>query len=283
VRWQRQIGASSFADARTVEQTPDGGYILAGSAGVIGRSSVLVVKLNASGGIQWQQTYGTGYDDTANSVQQVSDGGYVIAGQDSSQIAGQTRGDALLLKLTSAGTIQWQDRYDVGYRCYDNGYSETCLYLGSTADSVRQTADGGYAIAGTIQFLFGNGVETASWLAATDSSGKVSWQNDYYAVNARSGSPYPSSFSAVTQASDGGFVAVGSTDEYNNSDNVWLIKTDASGNVASCTEAHPATSTAFGAGLTPSASSLPVASPGAAGTGVGGAATSATLTAHKDC
>lgn len=282
LQWQRQIGSSSFTDARTVQQTSDGGYIIAGSAGVIGSSSVFVAKLDASGNVAWQQTYGTGYYDTANSVQQTSDG-YVIAGQETTGPGGSTQADALLLKLASGGTIQWQDRYDVGYQCYDNGYSETCGYLSSNASGVRQTADGGYALAGSIQFIFGQEVATASWLVKTDSGGNIAWENDYYPVDASTGNPYSSAFSALAQARDGGFVAVGYTDEYNNSDNVWLVKTDASGNVASCKEAHPATISTLSAGLTVSAPAFPVVTPATAGTAVSGGTTAATLTTHKDC
>jgi hypothetical protein len=272
VQWQRQIGSGSFADAQAVQQTADGGYILAGSTGVIGDSSVLVVKLGAAGTVQWQQAYGTGYEDMARSVQQTADGGYAVAGEVSSQSGpGSTQGAALLLKLTSSGTIQWQEQYAPG-----NG-------LGGTATSVRQTADGGYILAGSIQLTVEGAPETASWLAKAAPAGAITWQHDYYAVNAGTGLPYPSAFSAVAQAGDGGFVGVGYTDEYHNSDNVWLVKTDANGNVANCTEAHPAVSVAAGAGLTATASSLPVVTPATAGAPVSGTATSASLTTHKDC
>ena len=76
---------------------------------------------------------------------------------------------------------------------------------------------------------------------------------------------------------------MGYTDEYHNSDNVWLVKTDANGNVANCTEAHLAVSVAAGAGLTATASSLPVVAPATAGAPVSGTATSVSLTSHKDC
>jgi len=272
VQWQRQIGASTFADAQTVQQTSDDGYIIAGSTGSIGSSSVLVVKLDASGTIQWQQTSSTGsdYEDTASSVPQTAGDGYVVAGQVIPQIPPGIRlPDALLLKLTSGGTIQWQDRYDAG---------------DSLSSSVLRTADGGYAIAGSIQLIVDGEPETASWLAKTTFTGTISWQHDYYAINASTTRPYPRAFSGLAQAGDGGFVAARYTDGYRNSDNVWLVKTDATGNVASCAEARPATSAAVGAGLTASGSSLPVAAPATAGAGVsGGTATTATLTTHKDC
>lgn len=271
VQWQRQIGSGTFADAQAVRQTSDGGYVIAGSTGYIGSSSVLVVKLDASGNVQWQQAYGTGNNDTANSVRQTSDGGYIVAGVVAVSSGGSTRSYALLLKLGPTGVIQWQTRYDPGNN------------LGSVASNVRQTSDGGYVLAGTIELIVDGAPEDASWLAKTTSTGAVSWQHNYYAINATTTRPYPSSFYDVAQTADGGFVAAGYTDEYNNSDNVWLVKTDASGNVASCPEAHAAVSTALSAGLTASALSLPVATPANAGAALSGGTTAATLTTHKDC
>jgi hypothetical protein len=274
VQWQRQIGSGTFADAQAVRQTSDGGYIIAGSTGAIGSSSVLMVKLDASGDVQWQQAYGTGNEDSANSVRQTSDGGYIVAGFVAVSSGGSTQDYALLLKLGPTGAIQWQTRYDPG----DHFGIDA-----SDASSVRQTSDGGYVLAGTIALIVDGAPEQASWLAKTTSTGAVSWQHDYYKINAATGLPYPSSFYDVAQTSDGGFVAAGYTDEYNNSDNVWLVKTDASGNVASCPEAHTAASTALSAGLTASTPSLPVATPANAGTALSGGTTAATLTTHKDC
>lgn len=272
VQWQRQIGSGSFADAQAVRQTADGGYVIAGGAGPFGKSSVLVVKLGSSGAIQWQRTYGTGNNDTASSVRQTTDGGYAVTGVVSPQgTPGTVRGAALLLKLTSAGAIQWQRRYDPG------------AGFGGSGASVRQTADGGYLLAGSIEFTVNGAPEIASWLAKTTSTGAISWQRDYYGINASTGLPYPSDFSAAAPAADGGYIAVGTTDKYHNSNDVWLVKTDASGNVAGCGKVHPAVSTALGAGLTAAPSALPEAAPAAAGAGVSGATTPATLTTVQAC
>ena len=185
---------------------------------------------------------------------------------------GNTQDYALLLKLGPTGAIQWQTRYDPGND------------LDGEASSVQQTSDGGYVLAGTIDIITPDGaLGDVSWLAKTTSTGAVSWQHDYYAINAATTLPYSSSFYDLAQTSDGGFVAAGYTDEYNNSDNVWLVKTDASGNVASCSEAHTAAATALSAGLTASTLSLPVATPAYAGTALSGGTTAATLTTHKDC
>ncbi|HDG68569.1 MAG TPA: hypothetical protein ENG11_05435, partial [candidate division Zixibacteria bacterium] len=64
IEWQRCIGGSNDDYAYAVEQTADGGYIVAGCTksgdipGVHGEWDILVVKLNSSGDIQWQRCLG---------------------------------------------------------------------------------------------------------------------------------------------------------------------------------------------------------------------------------
>jgi hypothetical protein len=148
LEWQKNIGGSNDEIAYTVQQTTDGGYIVAGSTtssntgNVIGTnkglSDIWIVKLSGSGIIQWQKLYGGNDEDIATSIKKTSDGGYIVAGSTKSTTnIGVSNGenDFWVAKLSTTGTIQWQK------------------VLGGSADdlsrSVIQTADGGYAIAGS--------------------------------------------------------------------------------------------------------------------------------------
>ena len=64
-----------------MQQTSDGGYIIAGyvTPGENQNSNIYLLKTNDTGEEQWSQTFGGAGDDTAQSVQQTSDGGYIIA------------------------------------------------------------------------------------------------------------------------------------------------------------------------------------------------------------
>ncbi len=76
--------------ANSIQQTSDGGYIVAGATESFGagEKDAWVIKLDAKGNVQWRKTYGGKYGDKANSIQQTSDGGYIVAGMTGSFGAG---------------------------------------------------------------------------------------------------------------------------------------------------------------------------------------------------
>ena len=86
--WQKCLGGGDNDDAKSVQQTADGGYMVAGYtdsnngdvSGNHGVDDYWVVKLNESGNLVWQKCLGGGYSDQAYSIQQTADCGYVVAG-----------------------------------------------------------------------------------------------------------------------------------------------------------------------------------------------------------
>jgi hypothetical protein len=75
-RWAIAYGTAQSDQAYSVQQTSDGGFIVAGVTDTSGSSAAWVFKLDANGGIEWQKTYG-GVDTNyvVKSIQQTSDGG----------------------------------------------------------------------------------------------------------------------------------------------------------------------------------------------------------------
>jgi hypothetical protein len=63
----------------SVQQTTDGGYIIAGSI-TFGNPDVWLIKTNANGDTLWTKTFGGGEAEIGLSVQQTNDGGYIITG-----------------------------------------------------------------------------------------------------------------------------------------------------------------------------------------------------------
>jgi cysteine-rich repeat protein len=86
-----------------------------------------------------------------------------------------------------------------------------------------QTSDGGYILAGATDGLGAGGSD--AWLVKTDSSGNIQWQKAY------GGSADDIALSVIETAA-GGFVFTGQTESFGRGDtDVWVVKTDASGNI----------------------------------------------------
>jgi len=204
--WEKTYGGSGYDYARSVEQTTDGGYIIAGSTNSYGVSTdAYLVKADALGNTEWEKTYGGSSYDYAYSVKQTADGGYIIAGDTGSYGAGLS--DVYLVKTDALGNIEWEKTY--GDSVYEHGRS------------VQQTTDGGYIIAGDTNSydVYGD-----VYLVKTDASGNIEWENTY------GGSGYDYARS-VEQTTDGGYIIAGDSGSYDVNGDIYLIKTDALGNI----------------------------------------------------
>jgi TolB-like protein len=168
------------------------------------------VKTDANGNIQWAKTYGgTGWDE-AYSVQQTSDGGYIVAGETYSFGAGYR--DIFLIKTDANGNIQWAKTY--------GGTDDDWAY------SVQQTSDGGYIVAGWTESFGADSTDV--FLIKTDANGNIIWAKTY-------GGTLRDVASSVQQTSDGGYIVAGYTRSFGAVFNdLFLIKTDANGNIGSC-------------------------------------------------
>ena len=212
IQWQKTFGGSDYDSGLSVQQTTDGGYIIAGPNGSfgVGGYDVYFIKTNSAGNLQWQNTFGGSDDDVGFSVQRTFDGGYIITGYTLSFGSGGS--DVYLIKTDSAGNLLWQKTFDGSD--YDCGYS------------VQQTIDGGYIVAGKAwSFAFGGGF-TDVYLIKTDPNGNLLWQKTF------GGSDEDDGFS-VLQTTDGGYIIVGYTESFAEGyyGDVYLIKTDPNGNL----------------------------------------------------
>jgi hypothetical protein len=254
VLWQRLIAPAgrTYALLSAVRQTTDGGYVAAGTvytAVDAGLSAVLVVRLDSAGNVAWQRGFNS-FDSSGaatagefvSSVAQTSEGGYAVAGAWGDTLPGTCCQGPLLLKLHATGAIQWQKAYSGGIHCFFNGYWTQCYAIGGLAYSVHQTSDGGFALGGAGHVRFADSLPMVPWLAKTDASGNLVWQYGYYETNPASGRTLSQYFASSSPARDGGYLAVGFTENaVDLKGELLAVRTDSAGLVGGCSEIHPAT------------------------------------------
>jgi uncharacterized delta-60 repeat protein len=216
--WEKSLGGSGRDIARSVRQTSDGGYIIAGSSnsndedvsGNHGKWDFWVVKLKNGGAIEWQNSLGGSEDDVAFSVQQTNDGGYIVAGHTGSEdgdVSGNHgRWDFWIVKLKKDGTTDWQR--SVGGPGHDRAYS------------VWQTKDGGYIVAGAAPKR--DGGDTDFWIVKLKTDGTADWEKSM------GGSHFDKACS-VQQTKDGGYIIVGSTESeelpgHHGKSDFWIVR-----------------------------------------------------------
>ena len=197
--WFQTLGGSDLDEAWCVQQTSDGGYIIAGTTGSILNLDVYLIKTDAHGNEIWSQTFGGNDTDWGWCVQQTSDGGYIITGYTNSYGAGGA--DVYLIKTDAQGNEQWSQTF--GGSNYDYGFS------------VQQTSDGGYIIAGST-YCFG-ALGADFYLIKTNENGNESWFQIF------DGSELDEAW-CVQQTSDGGYIIAGTTGA--GLSNVWLIRVE---------------------------------------------------------
>jgi hypothetical protein len=179
----------------SVEETFDGGYI---SCGYINKFSeeFNLFKANSNGDTVWVKDLASGNFCRAFSIKQTTDSGYIFTGK------GKINGVSSLhlIKTDINGDTLWTN----------------ILTDSSEGSSVLQTYDGGYVVAGQLKGDL--------LLMKTNANGTTLWTKTYGATG------MVELGKSVKQTNDGGFIIVGNIDNNINT-NIYIIKTDSSGNV----------------------------------------------------
>ena len=253
-------------EAYSMEQTSDGGYIVAGRFQSVTGSGMMLLKLNSMGGTQWRRTYSTATSAAfcyGRSVHQTNDGGYIIAGYTEVDYYDPNRHtDVFIVKTDSIGTAQWTKTYgytknDYAYEIHptNNGY----ILAGSLFDSTRggndryllkldmlgdtlwtrtyggsfdselksvwPTSDGSYIVAGSSNINSGGGPSNVVVLKI-DSNGNQLWSKEFGGTDADAAN-------AIQQTNDGGYVFTGFKNANTISNGVmYLVKMDSTGTVS---------------------------------------------------
>ena len=258
--WEKVYGGDSWDDPWSIQQTADGGYVVAGFTESIGAGGkdVYIMKLDTSGERIWEKTFGGTLNEEAKSIQQTGDGGYVVAGFTESIGAGGQ--DVYVMKLdasvsgpgkrpsaayvmtrqTPSSRLRMAAILSAGYtesigaggrdayiiKLDANGGRTWEKTFGGTLDdevySIYQNKDDSYTIAGYI----GSAGAADMYLAQLDANGSIKWERTF-------GGTGEDKAYEVQQSLDGGFIVAGYTHpddavaEYD--DNIYVLKLNKTG------------------------------------------------------
>lgn len=233
--WTKTFGGSGNDIGYALQQTADGGYIVAGCTESFGAGDkdVYLIRTDADGGTIWTKYYGGPEDDGAYAIQEHWDGDYLVAGYTNSFGAGGS--DVWILKIDAAGDTFWTETYgdsgneiaydiaptsdsgyvvtgywtapnDTGYAClmkFDMNcdscwltFFDSLWQYGQEGFSVIQTIDGEYMICGVWWPEHIN-----HWLARADSNGYPLWTNAH--------NNGPANYACIREIAPDTFVVVG--------------------------------------------------------------------------
>ncbi len=226
IEWQKSYGGASSESGESIQQTSDGGHIVAGwsfsqNGDVTGNHGSVdhwVIKLTDSGNIEWEKTLGGLGADWAWAVQQTSDGGYIVAGDSNNKSGDVTANfgsvDYWVVKLYSSGLIDWQKSFGGG--------------LGESPKSIQQTTDGGYIITGFSASndgnVTGNHGESDYWVVKITATGSLEWQKSLGGTDAEL-------YAYALQVSNDDYIVAGTTFSNdgdvtvnNGASDIWIVQ-----------------------------------------------------------
>ncbi len=208
LEWDKTFEGGSYDDKSSIQQTKDGGYIVAGvtSSKDAGKNDAWILKLDSNGELEWDKTFGGSESDGAVSIQQTNDSGYIVAGYMGLEDTGNS--DTWIFKLDSNGNLEWDKIFEEG--SYDYVFS------------IQQTADLGYIMAG--QIASKNAGYIDAWILKLDSTGTLEWDKTVGAKIVKE-SGYKSA-SSIRQTTDLGYIAAG-----NDGNDAWVFKLNSNGDL----------------------------------------------------
>jgi hypothetical protein len=187
-----------------VRQTSDSGFIVTGYTNVYNPyDDTFLLKTDSNGNVTWIKYFNSvGNRSKGQSVEQTIDGGYILTGSADSSV--------FLTKTDANGIVLWKKLF----------YNSTFV----SGLSVQQTSDGGYILTGGSDFSDTTGADV--YLIKTDAVGTIIWSKNI-------GGSLQDEGRCVQQTIDGGYIVLGNSLSFGGGTgmNIYLIKTDASGNV----------------------------------------------------
>ena len=213
LEWEVLYGAvGDYNDyCRSVRQTVDGGYVLAGFSNATiagdGNTDVLLIKIDEYGDVQWQTMYGGERVDECYDVEQTADEGYFLSGI--TYPAGTGYPKYYAVKTDMNGIVEWE--VSIGGDEFDK-----CL------DGI-QVADGGFVLAGYSDSF--SGPYKDFYIVKLDSTGATEWEQVVDNIG------YDDQARHISGTSDQGLIICGDTNLPGGHPQGYAVKMDNDGSV----------------------------------------------------
>ncbi|MFN2145994.1 MAG: hypothetical protein ACK2T7_11635, partial [Anaerolineales bacterium] len=165
VEWQQTYGEEELYVGWAVEQTPDGGYVIAGwEAKTYDDRDVVIFKTYADGELEWYRTWDLTPGDWDGGYDMIlTSDGYVVVSCIQAMLSERR---AVLIKVDLDGNEIWV-----------KSYADEAA--GSTFWDIMEDTDGGYVMAGylvkSLDLMTGKG-ELDGLILKTDQDGELVWQ-----------------------------------------------------------------------------------------------------------
>lgn len=256
--WTKSFGGTNWDFAYSVEQTSDGGYIIAGATYSYGNGNtdMYLVKTDADGDTLWTKSFGGANVDEARSVKQLNDGGFVLTGSSKSYDAD---GDFYTIRTNSLGDTLWTNKFggaeedaafdilesitgeliiggktkSLGNGNFDgliiklspSGLLTSVVNYGGTDDdglnAIAESSTGRLAMVG-YTYSFSSGIGTSDYLLYIENP-----FNGFHS-GTFGGFKLEKAYS-ISNTKDNGYIICGNTSSYSNLEHIYLIKTDSNG------------------------------------------------------
>ncbi|MFW9994723.1 MAG: hypothetical protein ACFFD4_21955 [Candidatus Odinarchaeota archaeon] len=213
----RVLSSENVAD---LVQTADGGLAVVMTArfDVTGDSDIMLVKTAADGTVQWSKTYGQSKSDSAGALVLTNDGGYAIAGHTTGWLP-------WVIKTDAGGNVEWNKTLSLSESKDEERSVESIR-------SIVQTGDGGFVLAlNEWSPLVPVPDSNRRLLYKITSEGELEWRKNYRSNEENNPLGWCQDIKDMIQTSDGGFAVAGSIKITNKEFDMWLAKTDSTGNV----------------------------------------------------
>ena len=208
VIWSKTYSTPVNETAKYIEQTSDGGYIIAGSQNdALGLYDILVLKIDYNGDYQWHQILGRTENEYADMIHEINSG-YILTADTKSYGAGGY--DVILYELDTNGIEVWSQTYGDSLQ---NG-----------CQGILLTDDGNYLSYGETETAPASAFDF--YLEKIDTNGLSLWRNTFGGIGT------DAIFSALNNGI-GGYIFTGYSNSYNGSAplDLVLMNVDSAGNI----------------------------------------------------